>query len=178
MSALLRALRLAAREAGRTHRRTGSARFALADAKNAGEQALRLQVQRLPNNAALILEPHTILPTSPVDVSWRWTDVGYLSGLDAGRTRRQVAETMQAALQDVGRRAITRMPRQYNFVPMTAGHARLYRRMADQLRNVYRYDEQGLTPRPLAYALYLAQQGARGAGAAGTGAALMPQEAR
>jgi len=48
----------------------------------------------LPNRATMTLQTHSIVPDSPAYVDWEWDDVGMESGLAAGRSRRQVAETI------------------------------------------------------------------------------------
>lgn len=132
----------------------------------------------LPNRATLTLDSGGRNPTSPVGVMWDWDDVGLRSGLEAGRSRRQVAETMNAALSEVGRRAVQRFPRLYQFGGLSAGHDRLYERMAKRLGPLYHYEpEDGIIPTPLAYASYAGQQGLRGGGLLALLNALTPADA-
>ena len=133
---------------------------------------------RLPNQATMRLAAENRLPSSPVSIDWEWDDVGLQSGLAAGRTRREVAGTMNAALSEVGRRAVRRFPREYQFGGLSEGHNRLYERMARRLGPLYRYDsESGIAPTSLAYASYAGQQGLRGGGLLALLNALSPAEA-
>lgn len=140
----------------------------------------------LPNRAEMRFDPLGRSPFSPQSVYWEWNEIGLGSALDKGaRTRRQVAETMNAAMQEVGNRALRRFPRPYDFAPLTDGHERLYARMARRLRPFYRsafddaseYSAHTLTPTAAAYALYGGQQAARGAGLLGIINALTPAQA-
>ena len=140
----------------------------------------------LPNRAEMTFAPTGRRPSSPQDVYWEWDEIGLGSALAKGaRTRRQVAETMNAAMQEVGNRALTRFPRPYDFAALTDGHERLYGRMARRLRPFYRsafddasdYNAHTLTPTAAAYALYGGQQAARGAGLLGIINALTPAQA-
>jgi hypothetical protein len=86
---------------------------------------------------------------------------------------------MDAAMNEIGRRAVTQLPRQYKFSGLHAGHRRLYERMARELSPLYRFDRgEGLIPTPLAYANYVGQHAVRGAGLGGTLYALTPDDAQ
>lgn len=134
--------------------------------------------QKLPNRARLTVSPLGDLPWSPRDVSWQWEDMGFNSALKAGkRSRHEIAETMNAAMNKVGRRALASFPTEYEFAGLTPAHNRLYARNAKRLEPFYSFDGYALTPTPLAYALYGARRGAQGAGLGGLAAIMAPEDA-
>jgi hypothetical protein len=165
-----------------------SFRYAVNDAQNVvfrelGEGGLGLQ-KALPNKATLEIYPlDKSFPWSPAEVAWKWDDIGLESALrrsraQGGRSRREVAETMRAALKETGKAAMTRFPRSYSVGGLTGAHDRLYRRNAARLAPFYKMDENAvLVPTPLAYAQYAGRRGLQGAGIGGLAAIMAPEDA-
>ncbi len=167
------------------HAKPEAIRLAAGDAGNAALDELlngpAVLQKALPNKATLRMRSDASFPWSPMDVSWYWDDIGFqsaLGGRSGNRTRRQVAETMQAALKQTGKRALTTFPREYSVGGLTMAHDRLYRRNAARLAPFYKMDENAvLVPTPLAYAQYAGRRGLQGAGIGGLAAIMAPEDA-